>query len=138
MPREPVNTAQLKFRIHKRLRAKLEFAAQRRHLTLNSEVTRRLEASFDDEIRGDFATIAQNLDLLITQLETAWMRLEATREVLVLGDLLTTKIINHGERHEWVKDLTWPAQEWRRLRATVDQPLREPGPGVRLQEKSKP
>jgi hypothetical protein len=137
MPREPANTAQIKLRLSAHLRAKLTAEAERNRIPLNHEATRRLEASFDARPHATFAAAAQSLDILITQIEVAWARLEATREFLVLVDLITTKIIDRGERDEGVKDLVWPARELRRLRATVDQPLREPGPGVRLQGENK-
>ena len=130
MPRKPTDDAQIKLRISRHLRAKLDIEAKQHRISLNSEVTRRLDASLTAKSHGDIAAITQDLREIATELEIAWARLEATREVLVLGDLITTAIIDHGERFEWVEQLAWPAKQWRRLRATVDQPLswaRHPG-----------
>jgi hypothetical protein len=135
LPRKPTDAAQIKFRIREHLRRKLEADAKRNRRSLSSEVTRRLEASYE---ATPVAKILQDIDLHITEMETAWARLEATREFLVLADQLTTKIIDHGERDEFGRELVWRARDLRRLRATVDQPLREPGPGVRLQGENLP
>jgi hypothetical protein len=143
LARNPTDIVELKLRARESLRRKLEAAAKRHQVSLNNEMVTRLEASLEDKARNDFATIAQDLrlqmadlDRLTTEMETEWARLKATREVLVLADLITTKIIDRGERDEGVKDLVWPARELRHLRATVDQPFREPRPGVRLQGES--
>jgi hypothetical protein len=83
-------------------------------------------------------------------MEDAWLQLRVTGDFLVLVDQLTAKILDHGVRDEFGRELSgdaWTefgrelsehARKLRRLRATVDQPLREPGPGVRLQGENKP
>jgi Arc-like DNA binding domain len=45
--RDPTTTAQLKFRVQERLRARLDDAADAHGLTLNAEIIRRLEESFE-------------------------------------------------------------------------------------------
>jgi Arc-like DNA binding domain len=45
--RDPTASVQLKFRVPERLRAKLEEVAKARGLTLNAEITMRLEDSFE-------------------------------------------------------------------------------------------
>jgi hypothetical protein len=47
MERDPTASAQLKFRVPERLRARIEEAAKARGLTLNAEITTRLEMSFE-------------------------------------------------------------------------------------------
>ena len=44
-------------------------------------------------------------------METEWERLEATRTFLLLADLLTTKILDHGVRDEFGRELSWLAKE---------------------------
>ena len=98
----------------------------------------RLEASLEEKPEVDIATINQ----VIAELENAWARLTATREVLALVDQLTKKILDHNVRDEfgrelssaaWTefgRDLSVYARDVRRLRATVDLPLswaRHPG-----------
>jgi hypothetical protein len=45
--RDPTAAVQLKFRVREGLRAKLEAAAKEHGLTLNAEITMRLEQSFE-------------------------------------------------------------------------------------------
>jgi hypothetical protein len=78
--RQPTDTAHVNLRIREHLRAKLAAEAERNQVSLNSEMMRRLEASFEDQHRAHIAAVAQRLGLIIGQLETAWQRLEATRE----------------------------------------------------------
>ena len=47
MTRDPTTTAQLKFRVQERLRARLDDAANAHGMTLNAEIIRRLEELFD-------------------------------------------------------------------------------------------
>ena len=131
-------------RIRESLRAKLEAEATRQQSSLNAEMVRRLEASFEDKPRAnletaahDFATSAQDLRQIATRIETEWERLDATRTFLLLVDLLTEKIVNHAVRDQsggelsaqaWTdfgRDLSVYARELRRLRASVDQQRRE-------------
>jgi hypothetical protein len=144
LPREPTDIVEPKLRIRESLRAKLEAEAARQQTSLNSEMVRRLEASFDDKPRAnletaahDYATSAQDLRQIVSEIENAWLRLEATRTFLLLADLLTEKILNHNVRDEsggelsaqaWTEfssDLSVYARELRRMRASVDQQRRE-------------
>ena len=144
MPREPTDIVEPKLRIRESLRARLEAEAARQQTSLNAEMVRRLEDSFDDKPRAnlatatrDFATSAQDLRQIATRIETEWERLDATRTFLLLVDLLTEKIVNHAVRDasggelsaqawtEFSRDLSVYARELRRLRASVDQQRRE-------------
>jgi hypothetical protein len=102
-------------------------------------MTLRLALSFEEKPLGDLAATAKAVDLIVTELERAWRRLEATREALALGDLVMAEIQDliaakyrqddYAERVRMalarIEALAWPAQQWRRLRAAVDQRLRE-------------
>jgi ribosomal protein L18E len=138
MPRKPVDIAHVNLRIREHLRQRLETAAKQNRISLNGEVMRRLEASLEEKPEVDIATINQ----VIAELENAWARLTATREVLALVDQLTKKILNRNVRDEfgrelppasWIefnRDLSVYARDVQRLRATVDLPLswaRHPG-----------
>ncbi len=132
MPRKPVDIAHVNLRIREHLRKRLETAAKRHQVSLNSEVMQRLETSFDDKARNDFVTIAQDislkigdLDLLTTEMENAWARFGASQELIALGNLMAEKIIDHGDRVEWVRDLAHLAKEWRGQRAVAEHRLRE-------------
>jgi hypothetical protein len=138
LPRKPVDIAHVNLRIREHLRQRLETAAKQNRISLNGEVMQRLEASLEEKPEVDIATINR----VIAELENAWARLTATREVLALVDQLTAKILNHNVRDEfgrelssaaWAdfsRDLSVYARDVRRLRATVDLPLswaRHPG-----------
>jgi Arc-like DNA binding domain len=132
LPRKPADIAHVNLRIREHLRRKLEAEAKRHQVSLNSEVMQRLEASFEDKARNDFTTIAQDISLRMTDLdqltremEIAWARFGASQELIALGNLMAEKIIDHGERFEWVQDLARLATEWRRQRAVAEQRLRE-------------
>ena len=55
MPREPTDIVEPKLRIRESLRAKLEAEATRQQTSLNAEMVRRLEDSFDDKPRANLA-----------------------------------------------------------------------------------
>jgi hypothetical protein len=76
-PRKPTDVAHVNLRIRENLRRRLETEAKHHRVSLNSEMLARLEASFE---ATDLATTAQRLRQIVTQLETAWLRLEAIRE----------------------------------------------------------
>jgi DNA-binding transcriptional regulator GbsR (MarR family) len=72
--RKLTDTVQLKLRIREELRRKLERAAIKREVSLNTEMVERLEASFKaaelfDEIKGAIAT---NMSPVTAELE--WLR----------------------------------------------------------------
>ena len=144
MLRNPTEYVEVKLRVPKDLRRKLEAEAARQQTSLNGETLRRLEDSFDDKPRAnlasaahDFATIAQDLRYVATRIETERAQLEATRTFLLLVDLLTEKIVNHPVRDasggelpaqawtDFSRDISVYAQEVRRMRASVDQQRRE-------------
>lgn len=135
MPRKPADVAHINFRICEHLRRKLEAEAKRHKVSLNAEMHTRLEQSFE---AAPVAQIVQDIDRQITLMEVAWLRFDVTPDFLTLVDQLTAKVLDHGERDEFGRELSGLARELRRLRATVGQPLREPGPGVRLQGEDQP
>lgn len=135
MPRKPADVAHINFRIREHLRRKLEAEAKRHKVSLNAEMHTRLEQSFE---AAPVAQIVQDIDRQITLMEVAWLRFDVTPDFLTLVDQLTAKVLDDGERDEFGRELSGLARELRRLRATVGQPLREPGPGVRLQGEDQP
>jgi hypothetical protein len=135
LPRKPADVAHINFRIREHLRRKLEAEAKRHKVSLNAEMHTRLEQSFE---AAPVAQIVQDIDRQITLMEVAWLRFDVTPDFLTLVDQLTAKVLDDGERDEFGRELSGLARELRRLRATVGQPLREPGPGVRLQGEDQP
>lgn len=144
MLRNPADYVEIKLRVPKDLRRKLEAEATRQQSSLNAEMMRRFEASFENKPRvnlekaaQDFATAAADILHVTKRMETEWERLDATRTFLLLTDLLTEKIVNHAVRdasggelsaQAWTDfgtDLSVYARELRRLRASVDQQRRE-------------
>jgi hypothetical protein len=79
LPRESTATAPFKLRIHNDLRHKLEVEAQRHRTSLNNEIRLRLEDSLIGPAHMDIWQIAQDI-------KANWLRLQATRELLALGD----------------------------------------------------
>jgi hypothetical protein len=144
LPRKPTDIVEPKLRIRESLRARLAVEAERHRVSLNSEMVTRLEASLEDKawndlatITQDFAAVAQNLRQVNTEMANEWAGLRATQTLMLLVDLLTTKILDHNVRDEfgealsgdaWVefsRDLSWPARELQRLRAVIEQRRRE-------------
>jgi hypothetical protein len=80
MTRTPTDVAHINLRLRESLRHKLEVEAKRHQVNLNSEMIRRLESSFDDKPRDDFATVAQKLNQIVTELDIAWTRLEGAQQ----------------------------------------------------------
>ena len=92
----------------------------------------QLEASLEDKPRAtlataaeDYGTSARDIRQVTTEMENEWAGLRATQTLMLLVDLLTVKIIDHGERDEIGRELSWPARELQRLRAVIEQRRRE-------------
>ena len=80
--RRPTETVQVNLRIKERLRRRLESAAKKRQVSLNYEMTSRLEQSLDAE---NLVTI----DSVASDMETNWHRWgEALHALNKQGDLL--------------------------------------------------
>ena len=122
MPRKPTDIAQLKFRMRESLRRKLEVEAKRHQFSLNTEMHNRLEQSFYDKAHGDIWEIARRL-------KDNCVRLEATPELLALGDLVMEELKRGGtaeEIAERVKSLVaGPVQKWCAIREFLHQQDRE-------------
>lgn len=132
MSRSPTDSVECKLRIRESLRARLAAEAERNRVSVNSEMTRRLEASLEDKPRAtlataaeDYGTSARDIRQVTTEMENEWAGLRATQTLMLLVDLLTVKIIDHGERDEIGRELSWPARELQRLRAVIEQRRRE-------------
>ena len=132
MPRKPTDIVEPKLRMRESLRARLAVEAERHRVSLNSEMVTRLEASLEDKTWNDlaaagqdFAAVAQDLRQVTTEMENEWGGLKATQTLMLLVDLLTAKIIDHGEQDEIRRELSWPARELQRLRAVIEQRRRE-------------
>ena len=132
MPRNPTDVVELKVRARESLRARLAAEAEGHRVSLNSEMVTRLEASLEDKTWNDlattaqdFAAVAQDLRQVTTEMENEWAGLRATQTLMLLVDLLTAKIIDHGERDEIGRELSWPARELQRLRAVIEQRRRD-------------
>jgi hypothetical protein len=111
LSRKPTAIAHVNLRIREHLRRKLETAALRRRVSLNSEMQERLEASFQAKAVWDIWRIAE-------QLERNWLRLAATEELLALGDAMAT-LIAQGASAE---SLGQQARDWRGLRQGLKDP----------------
>jgi len=144
MLRNPAEYIEVKLRVPKDLRLRLEAEATLRQSSLNGETLRRIESSFDDTPRAtlataaeDYGTAARDLRQVADRIENEWNRLGATQTFLLLTDLLTTKILDHNVRdasgaeistHAWTeffRNLEWLAKELRGIRASVDHQRRD-------------
>lgn len=67
MPRKPTETVQVNLRIKERLRRRLENEARKRDVSLNYEMTSRLERSFEQEGLLTIDTVADALKTFSVQ-----------------------------------------------------------------------
>jgi hypothetical protein len=122
LPRKPTDVAHVNLRIREGLRRRLEADAKRRRVSLNSGIMLLLETALLDKPRDDFATIAMTLT---GDLE----RLEATQELLALGDLVMEELKSGGGGDEIVERVkvlvAGPVQKWCAIRELVNQRDRE-------------
>jgi hypothetical protein len=122
VPRKPADIAHVNLRVRENLRRRLEIEAKRRRFSLNSEIHARLEQSFYDKAHGDIWEIARTL-------KDNCLRLEATEELLALGDLVMEELKRGGsaeEIAERVKGLVaGPVQKWSAIRDLLHQQDRE-------------
>ena len=139
MARPPTTDSQIKLRLMKDLRERLDQAAASNRSSLNTEVVRRLEASFAAEPFRDLAGVAKDFEMLGDRLDRVCDRLEATNEALALGDLIVAELDNltatenryDGSpeqlraRSSIIRGLAWPMQRWRNLRDVVTRRFRE-------------
>ena len=68
MSKKPSQIVQVKVRMREDLRRKIEHAAQKNGLTVNAEVLRRLDQTFDvtlDKLEGTVATLRSRIEELI-------------------------------------------------------------------------
>ena len=77
MARKPSESVQLKLRFSERLRMRIEQAAKKNDQSLNSEIVRRLEQSFE---RDDRAALIQQVEATVTASAT-------TTATLVISEL---------------------------------------------------
>jgi hypothetical protein len=82
-----VDDAQLKFRISKSLRRKIERAAKQREATLNDEIRVRLEASLEDPHYRSLQETAEAI-------QKAWLELAGTQELIGWGDLMALTLLD--------------------------------------------
>ena len=81
MPRKPTETVQVNLRVKEALRRRLAAAAAKREVSLNYEMTSRLEASFEN-------TALRSLEAIAADIEGNWLRFGARFLTLELaGDL---------------------------------------------------
>jgi hypothetical protein len=96
MPRKPMQVVQVNLRIREGLRRQLEREAKRRGVSLNFEMTSRLQETFDQ-------VAARSIDTIGADMAVVWARYsEADHESGKLGDLLRAteallKQIDSGE-----------------------------------------
>jgi hypothetical protein len=106
MPRKPTEMVQVNLRIRENLRRRLEREAQKRGVSLNYEMTSRIEQGFDREAH-------RKIDKVASDLEDVWDRLvrdideqSRTQELISAAEHLIEKV-RKGEAVdsaiEWVE-----------------------------------
>jgi hypothetical protein len=129
LPSKSIDYAQLKMRIPRHLHGKLESEAQRHRKSLTNEIVLRLVESFEKKTFRTLAEGIQDLQTKIDQMDGAWLRLEMSRENMLMGEVLAegiealTAIVNRFDGSpeklkaltEKIHELAWPVQ---RLRST--------------------
>jgi hypothetical protein len=90
MPRKPTETVQVNLRVKEALRRRLAAAAAKREVSLNYEMTSRLEASFEN-------TALRSLEAIAADIEHNWLRFGARFLTLELADDLKRAIAERNE-----------------------------------------
>ena len=100
MPRKPTATAQLKLRIREDLRRRLEAAAKKRAVSLNSELVWRLQQSLDreslitlNEISEDMKNAWERYGNAFIDRDASGDQISATEELLKQIDLQDPRAI---------------------------------------------
>jgi hypothetical protein len=82
MPRKPMEVVQVNLRIREQLRRRLEQEAKRRGVSLNYEMTSRLQETFDQNV-------LRTIDLVAEDIRIAWApHAQANHDRGTQGDLL--------------------------------------------------
>jgi hypothetical protein len=99
MPRKPADPVQLKLRFDEKLRLRIERAALRNNQSMNAEIIRRLEESFDREELSEFMRAAMWQALTQGGLAEALKPLAAqlVEKLDVIGFELTKKVAREIE-----------------------------------------
>jgi Arc-like DNA binding dprotein len=110
MPRKPADIAHVNLRIREHLRKRIEAAAKRNQVSLNSEVMQRLERSFEAET-------SQYLESLASKIEAEWFRISGVQVLLAWGDSMADGI---GRERQTTNVLAELAERWRSVRASAN------------------
>ena len=85
MPRKPTETVQVNLRMKESLRRKLEREASKHFVSLNKEMTMRIEDSFEKAARGTFESLAADM-------EVNWLRFSERFLLLDLQEQLAAAL----------------------------------------------
>lgn len=80
----------IKIRLREPLRAKIEAAAKRNVVSMNAEMVRRLEHTFEKQTLGNLQDIAEDMKLVWEKYGNRFLKLELADEILTAiesGDL---------------------------------------------------
>ncbi len=92
MSRKPTATAQLKLRIREDLRRRLEAAAKKRAVSLNSELVWRLQQSLDQESLRKHDEIVRDMDVMQARYGNALIDHDASVNLMRAAEALITQI----------------------------------------------
>jgi hypothetical protein len=117
LPRKPTDTAHVNLRIREGLRRKLAVEAERHRVSLNSEMTMRLEASFDAAARRDIQAIAESI-------QAAWLKLQNAQNLVILGRSMADTALEYDMDANALKALKSLARGWREMDRALQLPER--------------
>ncbi len=117
MPRKPMQVVQINLRIREELRRRLEREAKRRGVSLNFEMTSRLQETFDLETQRTFDKIGEDMKI-------NWARYgEMFHELAKQGDLIRAAeaLVKQVDAEDSSEAATAAAEKLRQVIKMLDQ-----------------
>jgi hypothetical protein len=92
MPRKPTDVIQFSLRIRETLRLRLEKAAEKRAVTINYEITDRLQRSLDAEALRGLDRIAEDMRIIWARYGDVFLKLDVQRDLISAAETLIARI----------------------------------------------
>lgn len=92
MPRKPTDVIQFSLRIRETLRLRLEKAAEKRAVTINYEITDRLQRSLDAEALRGLDRIAEDMQIVWARYGDVFLKLDVQRDLISAAETLIARI----------------------------------------------
>jgi hypothetical protein len=92
MSRKPTDVIQFSLRIREALRLRLEKAAEKRAVTINYEITDRLQRSLDAEALRGLNRIAEDMRIIWARYGDVFLKLDVQRDLISAAETLIARI----------------------------------------------